>query len=186
MKVHFVKLRDLYGELTDLANELIENGAEPRIRDLRGQGQKRTREMHQAALFARCIQGAWAIDFDTMYVGSPESEDSPVDAILLWKCAEGTKRLDIQLKEVPPTDISSAVTHEEVLTNALKKLRGNRDVVLAIFSNRDGDAKTIAVPEHDLAGVCFFGAVHISPRILYVIGEINGTHIQATVPLKVD
>ncbi len=187
MKAKFVTLPELYSILGTLANELIGADAPPAERDLRKHGQKKAKELHQAALFARAIQGAFEIEPTEMFVGLPEDEYCDYDAILLWKKEENVTRLNVQLKELPPVRLSPTVTIEDIINKVIKKLPRSPDVLVAIFANRDGmEARTVDVPYHGLAGVCVFGFKEVNPRTIFVVGYIGSTRIEATIPHQLD
>ena len=170
--------------LGNLANELVASDAPPSQRDLREHGQKKTKEMHQAALFARAIQGAFDIEPNEMKVGFPEDEYCAYDAILLWKKEGKVTRLNVQLKELPPASLAPKVTIEEIINKVVKKLPRSLDVLVAIFVNRGGGAQEVNVPHHGMAGVCAFGFSDLNPRTIFVVGYIGEARIGATVPLK--
>lgn len=184
MQVKFVPLPKLYSILGNLATELIAVDAPPVQRDLREHGQKKTKEMHQAALFARVIQGAFEVEPTEMLVGFPEDEYCDHDAVLLWKKEEKVTQLKVQLKELPPANLNPKVTIEEIINRVVTKLPRSPDVLVAIFVNRSGGAQKVNVPHHGLAGFCAYGFTGLHPQTIFVVGYIGETRIEATVPLK--
>jgi len=184
MKVSFVPLPELHLKLRNLADELVASNAPPKQRDLRKQGQKKTREMHQAAIFARAVQGTFEVVPTEMMVGFPEEEYCDFDTILLWKKQGKVTRLNVQLKELPPARLAPRATIDEIIGKVIKKLRRSPDVLVAIFANRGDGPQRIEVPHHGLAGVCAYGFNGLNPRTIFVVGYIGETRIDATIPLK--
>lgn len=184
MKAAFVSLPELYAKLGGLANVLVETGATEIQRDLREQGQKRDREMHQAAIFARAIQASFDVDPHAMFLGFPEDEYSAWDVILLWKKADEVTRLNVQLKELPPVKLSPQVTISVIMQKVIRKMPKSSDTLVAIFVNRDGPAEQIELPDHKFQGMFLYGISQRKPRLVFAIGHIGTQHIEITAPLK--
>ncbi len=185
MIASFVKLPELYLMLGNLANELVASGASSAQRDLRENSQKKTKEMHQAAILARAIQGSFEVEPIEMLVGFPEDEYCDYDAILLWQKQGKVTQLNVQLKELPPVSLAPKVTIGGIINKVIKKLPRSPDVLVAIFVNRGGSTQKVCVPHHGLAGVCAYGFNGLNPRTIFVVGYIGETRIDATIPLKI-
>jgi hypothetical protein len=186
MKARFIRLPELHAQLGELADELVAANARPKIKDLREHSQKKTREMHQAAVFARAVQVALEIKPGDFILGFPEEEYCAFDAILIWKKDGEVMRLNVQLKELPPVRLTVNVAIDEIVGKTIVKLGHAPDVVLAIFINRPIGPYVLGVPHHDLGGVCAFGLPGELPPAVFVIGYLGDRKIEATTPLQIE
>lgn len=184
VKASFISLPELYGMLAEHARELTAMNAPAKQRDLREHHQKKTKEMHQAAMFARIMQAVHEVEPAHMYVGFPTDEHTDCDAILIWKKGGVVERLNVQLKELPPKHLASSVTLEQILDKVIRKLRRSSDIVVAVFVNQEGPARQLTIPEHNFAGVCAYGLSSLNPRRLFATGHIGSRVINTVVTLE--
>jgi hypothetical protein len=111
---------------TNLSPDLDE-----RIRRLRTNNLKECREARTAALFA---YGMGSTVLNTIvHVSKVEARD--FDFVMRWIVEDKRYFYPVQLKEVPPADLSATVTLDDI-HRKLEKYRGERDLSVVIHMNR--------------------------------------------------
>ena len=128
-----------------------------RIRTLRTQRLKPSREMRDAALF--CFGMSERIGFDIRFA---PVEDQDFDFIATWSEGEGQRNYcPVQLKEVAPSNLNSAATVQAVV-DGLGRYVDSADLTVAIKINRSErfDPQELRLPRNlRIGGLWIFAAL---------------------------
>jgi hypothetical protein len=118
-----VKLRAIEMNLPD--------GLDERVRRLRTNRLKEWREARTAALFSYGMSSA-VLQLPVLF---SKSEAKDFDFVIRWRAEDKDFFYPVQLKELPPDDISSSVTLDDI-HDKLEKYSGATDLSVAIHINR--------------------------------------------------
>lgn len=151
---------------------------------LRGQGLKMYREMRDACLF--CIGMGQFLKLALKVIHVPR-ENGDTDSIAFWKDGEVERYCPIQLKELPPAELSPDVTLDKVLEK-FRKYTDSMDTIGAVYLNRKIrlDPSTFHVPEGlKMAGIWLFGSTTPKATDWILYGNLLTTPQLVTYKLKI-
>ena len=134
----------------------VAQSATPRkIRTLRTNALKESREMREAAIF--CYLMGQRIGH-TVYVASGERQD--YDFVAMWDDGQVRNYAPVQLKEVVPKHLNGEATLAQVVSS-LAKYADSKDLVVAVHLNQQlsFDPVEVVVPPLCIGGLWMFGAV---------------------------
>jgi hypothetical protein len=149
-----------------------------------GQFTKAEIEERQAALFGYAYAVGKGIDSLVVRPGESFQRDS--DAEFRWQEGATVRRLPVQLKRLPPTNVNARETLENLIKKAAVKSTGN-DLLLAIHLDRAGQFKSVVVPKvFRVHEVCFWGWSKPGHAEIFVnsyeIGAATGQQWQVPFP----
>lgn len=149
--------RDFLVNVLPLRAALAVSNTEARIHNLRTSKLKEERELWQACLFAHGIGSA--VLSTEVCLAPVEADD--YDCVARYIIGDTQHYVPIQLKEFVPEHLNPSTSLEVELEKLKKKCVDSRDLVIAIYLNRQFqlDLNTLKVPEIDIGELWFFGAV---------------------------
>lgn len=151
---------DPYGFLTELRkleNVVATSSTPERIKTLRTQALKTSREMRDAAIF--CVGMSERMGVDIRFA---PIEDQDFDFVATWlRDGEGRKYCPVQIKETVPENLNPNANINEVI-DSLVKYGDSTELVVSIKLNRREyfDPKSVKIPAGlQIGGLWVFGSI---------------------------
>ena len=141
--------------LREIEPKVAKSGLPEKVRNLRTNPLKWSRELREAALF--CYGMAQRIG-QTVFLAPSEVQD--YDFVASW-VVDGTQHLaPVQLKEVVPHDLNRSTSIQQTV-DALLKYVDSEDLTVAIHLNQRGhfDPAHLTVPRLKIAALWVFSAI---------------------------
>jgi len=141
--------------LRAIESKVAKSNLPRRVKNLRTNSLKGSREFREAALF--CCGMAQRIG-QTVYLAPSEAQD--YDFVASW-IVDNTQHLaPVQLKEVVPQDLNQSASVQEIV-DALSKYVDSEDLTVAIHLNQRShfDPSKLVIPSLKIAALWIFGAM---------------------------
>src|SRR5258705_900250 len=139
----------------EVETDVAKSGLPKKIRNLRTNSLKWSRELREAALF--CCGMAQRIG-QTVFLAPSEAQD--YDFLASWVVHDTQHLAPVQLKEAVPHDLNRSASIQHTV-NALSKYVDSEDLTVAIHLNQCGhfDPAKLTIQPLNIAALWVFGAI---------------------------
>lgn len=141
--------------LREIERGLATSDTPARIRNLRTNHLKRSREMREAAIFCHLV--GQRLGFTVRFA---LAEDQDFDFVAAWSTQEHSHFAPVQLKELPPESTGSNATFQSIVAALAAHYPASKELVVAIHLNRRMtiDFAALEIPSMSIAELWAFGA----------------------------
>jgi hypothetical protein len=146
--------------LREVEAEVARSKLPKKVKNLRTNTLKWSRELRQAALF--CYGMGERIG-QTVYLAPSEAQD--YDFVASWVVNQTQHLAPVQLKEVVPHDLNPAASIQAIV-DSLSRYVDSKDLTVAVHLNQKShfDPASLRVPELNVAALWTFGAISPNQR----------------------
>lgn len=154
-KLSYKNPRNILIELRSLELELATSQTPSKIKSLRTNSLKSSRESREAALFCQFM--GERIGYNVYF--SPGEYQQDCDFIAAWDIDNIWHYAPVQLKEVVPKHTNSFATLEDVISS-LSKYVDSKNLIVAVHLNQEShfDPHSLILPNLDIAELWVFGS----------------------------
>ena len=176
-KLSYKNPRDILVAMRSCELELARSDTPRKIKSLRTNSLKSSRESREAALF--CHFMGERIGYKVYFSAGEHQQDC--DFIARWDIDNTRHFAPVQLKEVVPKHTNYAATLEGVI-NSLSKYVDSKNLIVAVHLNQEShfDLQKLSLPNLNIAQLWVFGATSQDQSSWRLWGNLLQTPIETT------